>query len=110
LALEIASLDRGGVLLANNVAVFLLFAVFAEPPERRSFLEINSTLGFFAIIGDPTCCDVSFFFLVPFKDVTLSMLLVDAVIQMDPTPKWSRNQSFFLDDKAVKDGFRSSAS
>jgi hypothetical protein len=92
----------GGGSPVANFAVFLLFDVFAEPP-------FNPTLVFFTT-GDSTCCDVSFFLLVPCKDITLSVLLVVAVIQMDPMPKWFRNQSFFLDDNAVKDGFRSSAS
>jgi hypothetical protein len=109
-----------GVLFFNVGGFFAVFALedgsgfgFAlgsafkiSSAEREGHL---ATFGFFAI-GDPTCCDASFFFLVPFKDVSLSALLVDAVIQMDPRPKWFRNQSFFLDDKAVKDGFRSSAS
>jgi hypothetical protein len=94
----------GGGAPVANFAVFLLFAVFAEPP-------FNPTSLVFFTIGDPTCCDVSFVLLVPCKDITLSvLLLVAAVIQMDPMPKWFRNQSFFLDDNAVKDGFRSSAS
>jgi hypothetical protein len=98
----------GGAPVAN-FAVFLLFAVFAELPSNLSLV--------FFTIGDSTSYDAFFFFLVPCKDVSLSVLLVSlsvllvaAVIQMDPMPKWFRNQSFFLDDNAVKDGFRSSAS
>jgi hypothetical protein len=113
LALDISS--RGERASLVNLVVLLLIAVLAdEPPEMRSFLDFFAA----APAGDDpiTCCDTCtrFFFLVPFKVSLLLLLLVlvlvAVVIQMDPMPKWSRNQSLLLDDNAVKDGFRSSAS